>query len=335
MKHLKKIKEICYMENDTIYTINDGLDIRESAVFVRDVTINAGISEEICIGFIADTHLNFCNRQDFNEAEPVIMSTYEHRSWGANGYHAYRLRNVLSVLDDVDQIVIGGDTLDYLSHGCMDLMNKEVWEKVPGVVAVLGGHETLRKMEGKVDDNLTRKERLAILEKYWRHDIYYFSKLIKNKILVIALFNDLAKYNEEQKIKLDADIKLARKNGYTILIFQHEPIATRNPAHEAVNREDMLWVGDTGSFPYDFYCGKTIDGIMVGNDECTKVTNEVYSLITNNADVIRGIFVGHFHQDMHLDIAAKFPDGKEAAIPQFVVNAVAYDDGHLMRILVK
>lgn len=335
MKHLKKVHEICSTENDMLYTVANGLDIRESAVFVRDVTVNAEIGEEICIGFIADAHLNFCNRQDLDEAEPVIMSTYEHRTWGANGYNVYKLRNTLSVLDDTDQIVIGGDTLDYLSHGCMELMNKEVWDRLPDVVAILGGHEVLRKMEGKIDDTLTRKERLVILEKYWRHDIYYVSKLIKDKVMIIGLFNDLAKYNEEQKIKLEADIELARKNGYIILIFQHEPIATRNPAHESINAENMMWIGDTGQFPYDFTNGKTTFGIMAGNKSCDSVTNEVYSLITGSADVIKGVFSGHFHEDIHLDITAKTPDGNAAVIPQFVVNPVAYDDGHLMRILVK
>lgn len=335
MKHLVKMQEICSTENDIIYTVADGLDIRESAVFVRDVTVKAGIDEEICIGFIADAHLNFCNMQDFDEAEPVIMSTYKHRTWGANGYNVYKLRNTLSVLDDVDQIVIGGDTLDYLSHGCMELMDKEVWDRLPGVIAVLGGHEVLRKMDGRVDDTLTRMERLAILEKYWRHDIYYVSRLIKDKVMIIGLFNDLAKYNEEQKIKLEADIKLARENGYIILIFQHEPIATRNPAHKSLTAEDMMLIGDTGQFPYDFANGKTAFGIMAGNESCDSVTNEVYNLITNSADVVKGVFSGHFHEDIHLDIAAQAPDGTPAPITQFVVNPVAYDDGHLMRILVK
>ena len=73
---------------------------------------------------------------------------------------------------------------------------------------------------------------------------------------------------------------------------------------------------------------------MVGSDACDAVTREVYELITHSADVIKGIFAGHFHSDIHLDIRASTPDGTPTAIPQFISTALAYGAGHMMRITV-
>lgn len=322
------IKEIGALENDVIY-------ISENGLYVRDVVIDAGIGEEVCIGHISDIHLNYCNKQDFDEAEPVIMSTHENRVWCANGESVPKLRNCLEFLKDVDQFVVNGDTLDYLSHGTMELMQREVWDKCPGVIATMGGHEVLRKMQGKVDDPMSREERLAILEKFWKHDMYYISKVIKEKVMVIGMFNDLAQYTGEQRQNLEADIKTAREKGYAVLIFAHEPIATRNPEHKNFTADMAMLVGDPSVFPKDFCDGVSRGYNLVGNENCDVITKAVYSLITNNADIVKGVFAGHHHSDMHLDIIAKTSDGRDAVIPQFINTAMAYDNGHLMRITIR
>lgn len=328
MKQVKKQKKIISIENDVIY-------IAENGLYVRDVLIDADMGEEVYIGHLSDVHLNYCNKQDFDEAEPVIMSTYENRVWNSNAESVPKLEKTLAFLDDVDQLVINGDTLDYLSHGTMELMQREVWDKCPGVIATLGGHEVLRKMQGKVEDTLSRDERLAMLDKFWKHDMYYISKVIKGKVMIIGMFNDLAQFNEEQKNKLETDIKTAREKDYVILIFIHEPIATHNPKHENFTADMAMLVGDPSGFPKDFCNGISQNSKLIGNQDCDEITNTVYNLIVNNADVIKGVFAGHHHSDMHLDIIAKTSDGKDATITEYVNTAMAYDDGHLMRITVK
>jgi hypothetical protein len=59
-------------------------------------------------------------------------------------------------------------------------------------------------------------------------------------------------------------------------------------------------------------------------------------MIVNSADVIKGVFGGHLHNEMYLEIAAKNGDGTPATIPQYVKTASAYGDGGgMMRILIK
>ncbi|MBQ8526161.1 MAG: metallophosphoesterase [Clostridia bacterium] len=324
MKQVKHVSDIYTGENDILYTTENGLH-------VRDVVVEAGIGGEIYIGHVSDLHYNYCNQQDLDEANPVVLSTLENRKWLANGESVPKARRCMEFLDDVDQIVINGDTLDYLSYGCMELMQKEIWDKYPDVIATLGGHEVVRRMQGVVPDETTRESRLEILEKFWKHDIYYISRVVKDKVLIIGLFNDLACYSAYQEEKLRSDLELAREKGYAVLIFQHEPICTKNPIHKNITVDDIITVGDTSGFPRDFCDGDKLAGSSTSDEQ----TKAVYSLISGSADVVKAVFAGHYHDDMYLEILGSTPDGREAYIPQYVHTATAYDEGHLMRITVK
>ena len=119
MKHFEHIKDIYSGVVGDIYVADNG-------VHIWDVTIDAGIGEEVLVGHISDIHLNYCNQQDMDEADPVLMSTYKNRIWCANGETVPKLRNCLKTLDDCHQIVANGDNMDYLSHGCMELIQKEI-----------------------------------------------------------------------------------------------------------------------------------------------------------------------------------------------------------------
>ena len=325
MKSFEILKLICNRDNDIIHKATNNM-------YVRDITIPAGIGTEVHIGLLSDIHINYCNEQDFAEADPAIMSTYENRKWNANAESIPKLQRAFDFLDDMDQIVLCGDTLDYISHGTMEMMQKEVWDKHPDVLAVVGGHELHRKMQGKVDDPLTDEEKLDIIKKFWKHDVYYASKLIQNKVLAIAMLDHEARFYSEQLQKLRNDLELARQNGYVVLIFVHEPFATHNPIDREFRAEDTMHLGDPSGYPRDFCDGAARGTYMIGSNKCDEITKEVYELITHSADVVKAVVAGHFHSDIHLDIIAQTPDGTPCTIPQFISTALAYGSGHMMRI---
>lgn len=332
MKRLDVKEELFYGEKEghLYYEASRG-------VLVHDVVIDAGLGEEITIGHISDIHYNYCNQRDFDEADPVLMSSLEHRLWLANGASVEMGRNCYDLLDDMDLMVFNGDTLDYLSYGAMELMQREVWDRFPNVIATVGGHELSRRMQGKVAETMTYDERFAMIKTFWKHDVYYKSTLLKDKVLVVGLCNNHWTLNTYQHECLKRDLALARENGYIILLFMHEPICTGDPAHANVTEDSpyVLKVGDRSGFPKDAYRGNTRGNPMIGGDRCDEVTNAVYDEMVNSADVIRGVFAGHWHSEMVFDIAAKTPDGKPAVIPQYVKTASAYGVGGMMRIVVK
>jgi hypothetical protein len=324
MKELKQHELVISRDqNDVIYKL-------ENEVWVRDVTLDLGIDDEVMIAHLNDVHFNYCNEEDFKNGDPVVLSTHEYRLWLANAASVDKLRRCLKVVDDADCHVFNGDTLDYLSCGAKELMDKEVWDKVPDAIATIGGHERAMQMQGKVPEITTMEERYKMLEEYWRHDIYYYSRLLKNKVLVVGFCDDRAFIVPEALEKFKADIELCRKNGYKMLMFAHEPIATQNPEDKVFGIEKLLTQGDVSNAPWNF-----CDGFRLGGSRGDEVSYEFYNTLVNSADVIKAFFAGHHHNDMYMEITAKLPDGTEAIIPQYVSTALAYGGGHVMRILVK
>ncbi len=325
MKKLNQAEFIASADNgnDLIYRIENG-------VWVRDVIFDLGIGDEVMVAHLPDVHFNYCNQADFDGGDPVVLSTHEYRKWLANGESVPKLRRCLEVVDDADCHVFNGDTLDYLSEGAKELMDREVWDKVPDAIATIGGHERAIQMQGKVPETTTMEERYQMLEEYWRHDIYYYSKLIKNKVLVVGFCDDRAYITEEALAKFRADIELCRKNGYVMLMFAHEAVATGDPDHKEFGIDRVMTQGDPSGSPWNF-----CDGFMLGGNRGNDISREFYDTLVNSADVIKGFFAGHHHNDMEIFIKAKNPDGSDAVIRQYIATALAYGDGHVMRILVK
>ena len=95
-------------------------------------------------------------------------------------------------------------------------------------------------------------------------------------------------------------------------------------------------VGDKNGFPINLCDGIKEDGSrrFLGNRFSDTPTMELYNLIVNNADVIKGFFAGHWHSHMYHEIIAKNSDGTDAIIPQYIHTANAYQNGHAMRIFI-
>jgi len=307
---------------------------------IRDLTIDVGLDgEEVTVIQLTDLHLGDCTEEDLKN--PTLASTYEKRqsSYGLDS-RAVTTKKVLDYVDTLnfDQIVLTGDTLDYLSQGSLNLMKKFFWDRyreedgsVQKVMAVLGNHEHCQQMTGTVAETLSLEERYAMLEENWEHDIYYSSKVIKDKVMLIQM-NDMNGYGtgqffwEGQAELLSADIELARENGYTVLMFLHGALVTGNPKDLVVNSLTNYSVHQT----VNFYDGK--GGAVTANNPVDKA---VYDVITNNADVISGIFCGHHHGDYYTEINAKTADGTDKTIPQYNIPESGFSGGCVLKITVK
>jgi|GEM_PF-1171073 len=299
--------------------------------FLREVNIK-GLkpnTEPVEIVQVTDTHYNLVNKDDEIENNPSVMSTRQYRRWLRNGTSVPTIRNVLKFARHSDQTVVTGDILDYLSWGCLQLTVEEFFWTDINVLACLGGHDVTRVMQGKVKDPTSRESRLDILATYWPHDIFYVSKVVKDKVLLVAMFNDLGRYSQGQADALKADLERARRDNLAILIFQHEPICTRNPAEKSVM---PIRRNDTEAWNF---CDNG-----AGKPNSAPTTLQVYELIVKNADVVKGVFCGHMHSDYYTEIIASYqkPNGEtvQTTIPQIVSTGSVYDRvGHAVRIVVE
>lgn len=303
----------------------------ESGVHVRTQHIDSkkgGEPIEICM--IADVHFNYCDEVD--EGNEELMGTKQCRKWLANASSVPAIEKAMEVAGFFDQTIVAGDTLDYLSHGAMELTKKHIWGVDPEALICLGGHDVTRQMQTGKPDQTSLESRRAILEKEWAHDIYYVSRVLGDKVMVVVLDNGAMGYQECQAEKLAADLERARRENLIILVFQHEQISTRKE-EDCTLKAVKVYDGDNRDF-----CRKALGGCeyRVQNE----VTDRVYHMIVDNADIVRGVFCGHMHSAYYCEIAGTYLDEQgvrqEKAIPQVVLEANPYDGnaGHILLITV-
>lgn len=313
------IVESAACPNRHIYRLeNEGIMFR----YARFDTTKKG--EPIEILHTTDMHLNCLDAVDCIEQRPCILSTRQYRLGFRDGSTVPNTMRTMALAKFFDQTVITGDTLDYITHGTFDLMNRLIWQVCPDALVTLGGHDITRVMQGTVPDDTTLESRYELLAENWRHDIRYASRILGDKVHIVAADNGQSRYYAPQIEKFRAEIKEARKNNRIILLFQHEPICTRNPK-EIDNTP--LRVND-GSGTRDF-CNN-----FIGSDGTDAESMEFYNLIVHNADVVRGLFCGHWHSDFYCEVLAQTSDGTETVIPQYVLTGNMYDKGHALIITV-
>ena len=310
--------------NTWIYRCKDNGIIMREAEFYS----NKPGGKPVRIMQVSDLHINYLNESDLLDEE--LLYTKECRKWLADGESVPGIQKVISCASEYDQTVITGDTLDFLSNGGIELMQKYIWDVEPETLIALGGHDLTKNMQTNRPDKLPLSERYEILKKAWKHDIFYVSKVLEEKVMLIVLDNGNHSYREEQAWKLERDIIIAREKGYIILIFQHEPICTGNPddsKKECIREYD----GKYRNF-YDRCVGfQAPEG---------SATQKVYCLLTENADVIKAFFCGHNHSMFFTEVKASYRDAEgnivETLLPQYIVTPSAYDEnaGHIMKITV-
>ncbi len=298
-------------------------------VSVREVVIETGSenTETVEIFQVTDIHFNYCNDEDFEEANPSILATYNGRKWLANGSSVPNAVRALEYASQGDAIVIRGDVLDYMSRGAIELTHKYIWDPYPNALIAFGNHEMTRRCQDNpvTPDPTSLESRYDFLQENWEHDVYYTSKVVKDKVMLIQLDNGSNKFWDSQIEPLANDLALAREKGYTVLLFYHIPLCTKNP------KEAPLYpIRRNDTYEWDFSVNE------IGNPSTTDAaTLEVYDIITNNADVIKATFCGHFHSDYTTEIIAKTADGTDTVIPQYILTGNPYDGGHALKITVK
>lgn len=306
--------------------VSDGLTVRELSFD----TERGG--DPVTLVHLTDLHFNFFHQRDFEEANPVLMSTYENRKWLAGGASVPTAVKCLEYGKTADKIMITGDILDSLSYGSVELAKKHIFEPYgQKIMASLGNHETSRQVQGTVKDPTSLQSRIEILANNWCNDIYYSSDILGDKVMVIQMdnasqfdFNRISFWDHQIK-PLSRDLALARERGYAVLIFSHCNISTGDPQDSHV-RASMI--GDKRKEYGNFY------------DSCAKADSEgatgiIYNMIVNNGDIIKGYFCGHQHSDFYTEILAKTPSGADTVIPQYCMMASIYGNGHILKITVK
>ncbi len=303
---------------------------KEKGISVREITIDiAGNGEIIEIIQLSDFHLNHVNAKDREENNPLTMaSANDPKLWLSGAASLPTFKSCLEWAKNADQIVLTGDLMSYLSYGNLELLKRNVWDKYDNLMAVMGNHDPLRCWNGKTDESATLQERLAIMQGNWNNDIYYSSKVIDERVMLIQMDN-AARYDygnpgfwESQIEPFQRDLALAREKGYAVLLFYHVPLATGNPVNILTNP-----IGTRGSVA-NYYSSN-----LVGSTTHTNAASkQIYQMITNNADIIKGCFAGHMHGDYYTEIKAKTASGEDAVIPQYILTASAYDNGHAIRI---
>ncbi len=297
-----------------------------TGIMVRevDITVNSD-RPPIRIGLASDAHFNYCNNLDFEENNPTLMSSFQHRKWLANGKNVAKTNNCLKYISNCNQIVMLGDILDYLSHGAIELAQKHIFEKYPDIIACVGNHDAVRKMQGKVEEVEPLEERRQIVQSIWPHNIDYYSRVIDNRIMIIQMDNSSRNcFVHAQIVSLKKDIALAREKDYAVLLCFHTPLSINNPA---ITSSFPIRRNDAGVINFN---SKTLIGY-----HSQGASREGYEIITNNADIIKAVFCAHMHSDYYTEILAKTADGQDKIIPQYILTGIPYDQGHVMIVNIK
>lgn len=311
----------------------DVYTLASTGQIISEITVDSGFGLKVpyTIGAVADLHFNICNNADREDAE--LSYTEKCRHWPEKLKWFAPTVKALDACEYCDAGIILGDVLDYMSSGAKDVMKREILSKHPDFMMVVGGHDYTKQMQTSIPDQLPLEERLDYLREFWPNGLHYDSKPLGEKIVAVLLDNSQSKYLECQIDKLSSDIARAREEGKIILVFQHEPITSKNPTETAVKAV----IANSGAIAeVAIGTNPTIIGAPL---RCDEATGKVYDLIVKNADVVKGVFAGHWHSQFYSEIAASYECCGETVstyIPQYIISGNPYyQSGIVNRITVK
>lgn len=308
--------------------------LKENGLIIHRVFVDTGAKEEKNILLISDIHLSNWNLRDFEEKNPIILETIDKRRSTFRREDALEnIERIMNYAHLFDKVIVAGDSIDYLTWGALSYIQRYIYEKRPDALVLLGNHDTRRAMGHAMVDPTTPQSREEILKTVIKTDLHYHSEMIGENTLIIGLNNGEAKYTPYQYERMLCDLEAARKNSLSVLIFQHEPVCTYNE-----NEKDVtpIYLSSLGSYNTgkNFYDNPDRAGSSVSDED----TVRLYRLITENSDIIKGVFCGHWHNEAYTEIVASYEKNGvkiKKTIPQYVTDAVSYDKGHMMIITVR
>ncbi len=309
---------------------------------IRDVVIDTGIEgmTETDIFFVSDPHFNYISRKDITNGLETTLSSYRGRSWARDGWTISPSVNAVNFGASFDHMVMGGDAVDYISYGGLDVTSRVFTQRAvnDNITMVTGNHEVeeLSQADMTLSNILSVEQRHKFCQPGWANDVYYSSRIINEKVMVIGLDNSRVIYWNSQLEPLTRDLQYARENGLAVLIFQHIPMLTMNPEETAykfgnTHITDYFGTEENGKATDTVNMSTKSGYVGLKTDEATQ---EVCTLIRQNADIIKGVFHGHEHCNMYTEIVGLDANGNptDARIPQHGIAGIHYNAAMAIKI---
>ncbi len=311
-------------------------------LYVRDLVIETGIEgfEETDICFLTDPHFNYINKDDVNNGLETTLSSYRGRSFAREGFTITAAITAMKFAQRFDKIVMGGDALDYVSHGALSITSRIFTERAinGNIMMVLGNHEgdELCQPDKNLQNILSLEERFDFCQKKWTNDVYYTKDILKSssgkeQVMLIGLNNSRGNYFENQITPLENDLQYAREKSIPVLIFQHVPMLTMNEKEKqysyARSEHTYFFANDEiESQKANTTVDMTSNSGYLGHALSDEATMTVCKLIRTNSDIIKGVFHGHEPGNMYTEIVGLGSDGKPngITIPQHGVSGTHY-----------
>ena len=298
--------------------------MKDSGQVLFETVVDSGLGgEDVEIAFMTDMHINTFNKEDEEDWE--LMLTKQHRWWNKNGSSIGALDGALKAAQFADISIIGGDTLDFLSRGNMDVVKEHIFDRYPEILMVLGSHELSKHVETGQPDTLSIEDRRNILRNFWIHNMHFEARDVKDKVICVGLDNSMSYYYDGNAALLQEQVDRARKENKIILLFQHEPLST------GVEKDANCRALYSAYMSVANFYDKSL--IYAKNRPLKHDDAAMYEVLKNSTDVIKGIFCGHMHSLFYNEI--EFDNGKK--LPQYtcVGNTYFGYEGVVTRIIVK
>ena len=293
--------------------------LAETEQILAETVIDSGLGgETVELVQISDLHINRISALDKDDEE--VLLTLKHRYAFSQHEIIVSVDRMLRLAKYTDLLVLSGDIMDFLSEGNRETVQRMIFHKFPEALYVTGYHEFCKHVQTGQTDRLPFEERQAKVQSFWPNNIFYTTRDIKDKVIAVGLYNNLH-YDEREIEPFKKDIERARREHKIILIFEHEPISTGRPEDKHAPTILQGWREE-----WNVYDGPVIGGPQQTND----TDRAMLDLITGNADVVKGIFHGHYHDIMYTEVPGFYTDASgrhEVKIPQIGASACCYFGG--------
>ena len=320
--------------------LENGIRLTETKI---DSLKNNSVGEPVKIAFFSDTHFVGTLTEE-DKTKQHLVDLYELRK---NTFRNTVKSTPVSLAfgDLFDRTVIGGDLFDFYSEGNINLFKSTVTYNYPDALTLLGNHESSEGFSGITPESPMSQadiyadlndrifgysaiktegtiETLEQAEEY--NDIYLAHNLVKDslgneKALLLLMDNQNYTYqfSNFHYNRLKFYIDYAHEHKLPVLIFQHTPLCTGRTT-EIVSPYDIIENGNGKGENWGTGASTALAGAPY-HDTRNPMTTKVYDLIVNNADVVKGVFCGHVHNNIYTEIVAKTSNGVDTVIPQYTI----------------